>query len=325
MTSDNRLGRLQKVELRQAWVSESHHFTPWLAQCENLELLGDAIGIQLECEAQEKNVGPFRADILCKDTATEHWVLIENQLERTDHNDLGQLLTYAAGLEAVTIVWIAETFSNEHRAALDWLNQHTDEGINFFGLEVELWRIGDSPLAPKFNVVCKPNEWTRSIAESAKQLSAGPMTGSKVLQLQFWTQFREHLEAARSSIKPTKPLPQHWMNLAVGRAGFKLTALFSTAKDSITANVAIKDASKSFFHQLLDQRIEIEAEAGTPLEWEELPGKIESRIGWRRVGVNAEDQSGWATSHRWLQEHLEILQRVLGPRIRKLEGEDETE
>ena len=147
------LGRLQKVELREAWTTESGDFTPWLAKEENLSLLGETIGIELELESQEKDVGPFRADILCKDTATDNWVLIENQLERTDHTHLGQLLTYAAGLNAVTIVWIAERFTAEHRAALDWLNEKTDEKINFFGLEIELWQIGDSPIAPKFNII----------------------------------------------------------------------------------------------------------------------------------------------------------------------------
>ena len=136
-------------------------FYPWLAKEENLSLLGETIGIELELESQEKDVGPFRADILCKDTATDNWVLIENQLERTDHTHLGQLLTYAAGLNAVTIVWIAERFTAEHRAALDWLNEKTDEKINFFGLEIELWQIGDSPIAP--NLILSVNPMTGSV------------------------------------------------------------------------------------------------------------------------------------------------------------------
>jgi hypothetical protein len=323
--SDKQLGRLTKVKLREAWLSESTHFTPWLAQGENLELLGEAIGIQLQCEAQEKNVGPFRADILCKDTLTDHWVLIENQLERTDHNHLGQLLTYAAGLEAVTIVWIAEGFTDEHRAALDWLNQHTDEGINFFGLEVELWRIGDSPLAPKFNVVCKPNEWTRSIAESAKQIETGVITGTKLLQLEFWTQFRKHLEDSGSSLKATKPLPQHWMNLAVGRSGFKLMATFSTAKDSVGAFLVMQDATKTFYNQLLAQKAQIELEAGSALDWEKLPGKIESRIAWRLADISSSDQKAWPEWHNWLQKRLEILHKVFSQRVKKLEANPEPE
>lgn len=143
--------------------------TPWLAQAENLELLGETLGLELEFEAQERNVGAFRADILCKDTADDSWVLIENQLEKTNHSHLGQLITYAAGLDAVTIVWLARKYTEEHRAALDWLNGNTDRGINFFGLEIEVWRIGDSPPAPKFNVISKPNDWSRQAAIRAKE------------------------------------------------------------------------------------------------------------------------------------------------------------
>jgi len=174
------LGRLEKVELRNAWQSGSGDFTPWLAREENLKLLGEAINIDLELEAEEKNVGPFRADILCRDTASdEHWVLVENQLERTDHSHLGQLLTYAAGLKAATIVWIAERFTGEHRAALDSLNEITGERFAFFGLEVELWPIGESPMGQKFNVVSKPNDSTKTVQSPA---STGGREPSEIKQ-----------------------------------------------------------------------------------------------------------------------------------------------
>ena len=135
-------GRLEKVPLRDGWKSESGDFTPWLARPENLKLLSQTLELDLALEAQEQKVGPFRADILCRDIDGDSWVLIENQLERTDHSHLGQLLTYAAGLSAVSIVWIAEKFTDEHRAALDWLNEKTPGEINFFGLEVELGKLG---------------------------------------------------------------------------------------------------------------------------------------------------------------------------------------
>ncbi len=170
--SDDKLGRLEKVDLRTAWKDEGLHFTPWLAKEENLQFLAETLGMHLELVKQEKEVGPFRADILCKNLEDDSWVLIENQLERTDHTHLGQILTYAAGLEAVTAIWIAERFTEEHRAALDWLNEHTDEKISFLGLEVELWRIGDSPVAPKFNIVAKPNDWTREVPPAAPALIA---------------------------------------------------------------------------------------------------------------------------------------------------------
>src|SRR6267143_5357689 len=168
---DRQLGRLERIDLRDIWTSEAADFTPWLAQSENLEVLATTLGIeQLELEAQEKLIGPFRADILCKDIGSDQWVLIENQLERTDHLHLGQLLTYAAGLQAVTIVWIAAKFTEEHRATLDWLNKITDDSIRFFGLEVKLWRIGASPAAPSFDIVSKPNNWSQSVKQAARAI-----------------------------------------------------------------------------------------------------------------------------------------------------------
>ena len=177
------LGRLEKVELRDIWKTEDRDFTPWLAQEENMSVLCETLLMDLEVEAQEQNVGPFRADILCKDVNDGSWVLIENQLERTDHTHLGQLLTYAAGLDAVTIVWVAARFTDEHRAALDWLNDHTDEKIRFFGLEVELWKIGESIAAPKFNIISKPNEWTRSISRASARIVSEVVAEFKKMQI----------------------------------------------------------------------------------------------------------------------------------------------
>lgn len=167
-TAKPNLGRLERVDLRKEWKTEAQDFTPWLAQEVNLAVLSGALNMGLETVGQEESVGPFRADILCRNTLDDSWVLIENQLERTDHTHLGQLLTYAAGLKTVTIVWVAATFTDEHRAALDWLNEITDERFRFFGLEVELWRIGDSPAAPKFNIVAKPNEWVRAVSQTTR-------------------------------------------------------------------------------------------------------------------------------------------------------------
>src|SRR3954454_2225369 len=190
------LGRLEKVELRNIWLSEASDFTPWLARAENIVILSETLGIDLELEAQERAVGPFRADILCKDIGTDRWVLIENRLEKTDHTHLGQLLTYASGLEAVTIVWIAARFTEEHRSTLDWLNKITDDSFRFFGLEVELWRIGDSPAAPKFNIVSKPNDWSHSVAQAVKAIDEGELSETRVLQRNYWTGLNLALKAA---------------------------------------------------------------------------------------------------------------------------------
>lgn len=221
-----KLGKLQRVSVRDVWKTEAQDFTPWLA--DQLPLLGEAIGRTLELEAVEKWVGAFRADILCRDLDSHAWVLIENQFGRTDHTHLGQILTYAAGLDAVTIIWVAEQFRDEHRAALDWLNRTTIEGVNFFGLELELWRIEKSLPAPKFNVVCQPNDWTKAVVSKAEGLSQ-----TAELQLAFWQAFREYVLAHSTVLKPQKPLPTSWYEFSVGRRGFWIGARTNTKANSL--------------------------------------------------------------------------------------------
>jgi Domain of unknown function (DUF4268) len=322
------LGRLEQVDLRTIWPNEASGFTPWLAKEENLSLLGDTIGIELELEATEKDVGPFLADVLCKDTATGAWVLIENQLEKTDHLHLGQLLTYAAGLQAVTIVWIARRFTEEHRAALDWLNEITDERFNFFGLETEVWRIGESPPAPKFNVVCKPNDWTKTVAAGAAKAQSQALSDAKQLQLEFWHAFREYVVEHGSFVKPTKPLPQHWMNIALGRSGFKLAAVASLwdsvaesyDSNELRAEVVIETTdSKRHFAALEVQKSAIEAQLGEALTWYNPPDKRMCRIHLRR-SANIRDREKWPEQHDWLMKKLEALHRVFSQRVKQLEN-----
>ena len=216
-----RLGKLERVDVRKVWLGEASDFTPWLALPDNITLLGEAIGLELEVQAQETSVGRFRADILCKDTTTGHFVLIENQLERTDHIHLGQLMTYAAGLDAVTVIWVSPRFTDEHRAALDWLNRMTTEGLNLFGLEIEVWRIGDSPMAPKFNVVSQPNDWAKTVKEQAESATGG-LSPFQQLHLEFWTQFKAYMEERKSPVRIGKPSKDHWTAVALGRTGFTL-------------------------------------------------------------------------------------------------------
>lgn len=316
-----KLGTLQRIELRDIWVSEAQDFTPWLAQEENLSALASVLGFELELEAQEQNVGPFRADILCKNTDDGSWVLIENQLERTDHVHLGQLLTYAAGLQAVTIVWVAARFTDEHRAALDWLNEITDDSFQFFGLEVELWRIGDSPAAPKFNVVSKPNDWTRSVSKAAKKIENEALTDTKALQLEYWASFREYLQAQNSKIKPQKPLPQHWSTITIGRAGFHMGALLNSRENRISVELYMNDDNaKAYFGLLSEQREKIEQELGFSLDWMELPDRKSSRLVVHANDRDPADKSAWHEYHQWMMEKLDKIDGVFRSRIKELDA-----
>jgi len=240
-----KLGRLEKVDLREQWKKEDTDFTPWLAREDNMTLLSETIDIELEVQSQEENVGPFRADILCLDTANNHFVLIENQLEKTDHTHLGQLMTYAAGLDAVSIIWIAQKFTEEHRAALDWLNNITDDTFNFFGIEIELYRIGDSPPAPLFNLVSKPNDWTKSVRKTA---SSQQLTETKLLQQEYWQALKEYLLESESKIRMQKPSPQHWNNMAIGRSEFHVSATVNSREKTlgIWLNITGANAKEKF-------------------------------------------------------------------------------
>ena len=324
--STKTLGRLQKVELREAWTSESSDFTPWLAQEENLNLLGEAIGIELELEAQEKDVGPFRADILCKDTATDNWVLIENQLARTDHSHLGQLLTYAAGLNAVTIVWIAERFTAEHRATLDWLNERTDEKINLFGLEIELWRIGDSPIAPKFNIISQPNDWSRTVQQAAA--GSGEVSAHKQFQLKFWTSFKQHMEARGSFVRCQKPSPQHWMNHAIGRSGVHLDSIISlwdsetgVKGPEIRTELYMNGPNaKQEFAVLEKQKESIETALGFSLTWHNPENKAACRL-YTRQNTDFLNEALWPDQFEWLRQRLEKMHNVFAPIVKNLKLE----
>ncbi|MEX0749993.1 MAG: DUF4268 domain-containing protein [Dehalococcoidia bacterium] len=308
------LARLERVDLRTYWSSEPYEFTPWLARPENLAVLGETIGISLEANAEEKFVGPYRADILCQDTLTGHFVVIENQLERTDHIHLGQLLTYAAGLECVTMIWVAARFTDEHRAALDWLNRTSSGGINFFGLEIELWRIGGSAPAPRFNIASQPNGWQQRVSRAAatdKELSPTAQH-----QMEFWSAFREYMLERTSPIRIGQPMFPSEMAVALGRTNFTLVIL--TNNDSVRLKLVLGGPdSKPHFHLLQRDAAALEARLGQ-LEWLENPGRIESHVMQRlSIGPNQHDDI-----FRELAERVELWVAELKPRLRALNASD---
>ncbi len=312
-----KLGRLKQVPLREAWLSESQDFTPWLGSGENLSLLSEVLGMDLELESQEKRVGPFRADLLCQDLADGSWVLIENQLERTDHSHLGQLLTYAAGLSAVSIVWIAERFTDEHRAALDWLNEMTPDEIGFFGLEVELWKIGDSPVAPKFNVVSRPNAWTRQVI---KQREGN--TERHELCLAFWKSVFALSKEKGLPIKVLKLVRRKDTPFDVGWREFRLKAYFSTVKKASSVWVSCRGPRwVENFEFLKSRKEEIETAFGEPLRWSmsDRQGNVSSEID----GFIGGNRDTWSQHHEIMAERLVRLYRATAPLIKKTDNRNE--
>ena len=306
-----KLGKVQRVALREAWPNEAQSFTPWLASEEGMELLQDALDMDLEVEATEKFVGPFKADILAKrtDTTDDHWVLIENQLERTDHRHLGQLLTYAAGLDAATIVWVAESSAEEHRAALDWLNDITSEKFEFFGLEIELWQIAGSSPAPMFNIVAQPNEWTREVKQGADT----QVSDLKQQQQRFWQGLRAKLIEEKSKIRPQKAHPQHWADYAVGRSGVWFCATVNSAKKYVSLELSLRGPSaKPWYDELLAQKAKID-ELIPGLSWQRLDGKKQSKIVLYLEGSDPTNEALWLSQYDWLSTKLELFRQVFQP------------
>jgi Domain of unknown function (DUF4268) len=313
------LGKLESIPLREAWEHEASQFTPWLAQPENIELLSEALGIELEITAREQSVGSFSADILCKDAATGQTVLIENQLERTDHTHLGQIITYAAGLNANTVVWISASLREEHRAAIDWLNENTIETLQFFGVEVELWRIGDSPYAPKFNMVSKPNDWSKTVYTAAHNLAVAPLSETKLQQQRYWAALGEFIERNDYGIRPQKPLPQHWTNFSIGRSGMHLAATVNSVEERIGVELYLSSGqAKEQFKQLEQNKPQVEAAIGEKLEWQELPGRKAARIALYKQNVDPGNEGDWANQHEWLASKIGKFNEVFRPLVKSI-------
>lgn len=316
MNTKKILSKLERVPLREAWKHEASDFTPWLAETDNLNALADALGIsELVLVATEHWVGDFKLDILCTDG--DEQVIIENQLEKTNHAHLGQIIAYSAGVNAKKVIWVAESFRAEHAAALQFLNENTTDDLNFFAVEVELWKIGDSPLAPKFEVVVKPNEWVKAGREQARVAAA--TTPTKQLQQKFWLALVEHLAVKAPQIRPQKPRPQHWLNNSIGRSGFGLNLTANTRDERLGVELWIPGPqAKQHFANLSSQKEDIESKLGFELDWQELPDAKAVRIASWYPDAPIEDEQRWQEYIDWLTQRLVKMDLVLRPIVKML-------
>jgi hypothetical protein len=312
------LGNIEQVDIREIWEKEDTDFTPWLAKEPNIQKLGLALGIDLVVVAEEQEVGPFRADILCRDEATDDFVLIENQLEKTDHKHLGQLLTYATGLDAVTIVWIAKEFNDEHKETLDWLNKITDDKHNFFGVKIEVIQIEDKK-APMFNVLSKPNNWARSISAAASNLGKNnDLSERKLKCLDFNTHVCNVIkEKGVNKLKRRKPRAQIWHTYPIGSSKAHLAHVFKSSTNQLSVEVYFP-RDKNIIEQFTKNKDEIEKEFGEKLDWQPLPDKVASRIAIYRSAdlYNAEQ---WNEYSNWIIEKLLRFHEVFSKRLNNLE------
>lgn len=309
-----KLGTLSEIEdLRSVWRDEAKDFTPWLADDENIGILSDALGLDLAVEERESSVGSFSADILATDIQSGGTVVIENQLEETDHRHLGQIITYASGKGASVVVWIVKRAREEHRSAVEWLNEHTDDGLSFFLCELKLYRIGASDMAPMFDVVERPNGWAREQHRAAKSFSATQQERKK-----WWEAFNErgdgNPEFARA-FRKRKASTDHWMSLYLRSSLCHIQILQERQRSQLGVEIYISD-NKDFYRFLHGHKAEVDAAFGAPMEWMELPDKKASRVaGFRDLDYT--DAAAMPGAFDWAIEKSLSLRAVLKPLLRE--------
>lgn len=310
MTETRGLGRIERIEdLREAWPHEANDFTPWLA--DHISELGEALGLELEPPEQEAPVGSFSLDLLARESVTNRTVIIENQLEPTDHDHLGKLLTYAGGSDANVIVWVAKDFKDEHRQAIDWLNQRTDEDTGFFGVVIEIWKIDDSRPAPHFNVVASPNEWRKTAKASDKNR-------------RYQAFFQKLADALRERglTNARKALAVGWFSFSAGHGGrVHYGAVFghgNTARVEVYFRHSDQEWNKDLFDRLEEQKESIESELSESLDWQRLDNGTASRIATLQKGSIEDDEKTLDELKNWMVDKLLDFKRVFGRRLDEL-------
>ncbi len=267
------LGKMIPVDLREIWKHEAHDFTQWMAKPENIESLNNTIGLSLVDIQTEKDVGAYKCDIVCRDEFSNNIVIIENQLESTDHDHLGKIITYASGLDASVIIWIVKEAREEHTSAIEWLNNHTDDTVSFFLLEVKAWKIGSSDPAIQLNIIEAPNDFNKNMK---KTISVNSPTETEMKKQEFWTAFNEVMKE-RKEFNIRKAWTSNWYDFSIGKSSCHLSAELINPKNKIRLSFLIPD-DKELFDRLFENKEEIEKKVGTKLDWDRLEGKKASRI-----------------------------------------------
>lgn len=267
------IGKLKEIKLRELWKHEQYDFSSWLSQEQNIEELNKVLGLSLIDIETEKPVGSFRCDLFAKDEITGRVVLIENQLEPTNHDHLGKIITYGSALNAAVIVWIVEEARAEHRSAIEWLNNHLDGDVAFFLIEVHAYKIGDSDPAPMFKVIEQPNDFV----DSVKAVEKSGMNRTESQRVEFWNQFNEVLESRGCPFNKRKATTAHWYDVSVGSSQCHLSINLVNKENRIRICMYISD-SKEKYDYFYENKNNIEETLGYELEWRRIDNSKASEI-----------------------------------------------
>ncbi|OUS97342.1 DUF4268 domain-containing protein [Rhodococcus sp. NCIMB 12038] len=309
------LGRLRRIaDARSVWTSESGDFTPWLA--ENIDVLAEALGMSLAVVSTEVWVGDFRLDIHAKDD-NDRSVVIENQLERTDHGHLGQCLVYASGLGASTVVWVAPKFREEFRSALDWLNEHTTNEIGFFGVEVGIVQIGSGPPAPVFDIVSRPNDWQKTVKTAGNAAEARPVTPKNAARQRLFAEILTAANTRQPALSVPTPQRGNWISFAKGPFGYWCLSVISDGRLRVEAYIDTyeKERNKALFDEFAADAEGWKVKTGLELSFERLDDRIASRIAVYKP-VDLDDPADREAARRWGVDALIAMYDAMNVHLR---------
>lgn len=284
-----KLGKLEEVDIRELWKHEQYDFSEWLSKEENIELLNDEIGLTLTDIQKEVFVGTYRCDLVAKDETTGIKVIIENQLEATNHDHLGKIITYASGLDANVVIWIVKEAREEHRSAIEWLNNKIANELSFFLMEIRAYKIGDSLPAPKFVVVEKPNDFVKIVNTG---VDSGELSKAQAERLIFWNRFNEVLILRNKPFNVRKATTDHWYSVALGTSEAHIEVTLVNKTNSIGIEVYIRE-NKNLFDKLFTVSEEIENELGFSVDWQRLDNKKASRIIYYIEGLDFDNHENY--------------------------------
>lgn len=307
---------LEPQDVREYWAHEEREFTPWLAdqlRDENASDLEDILGLDLEVVELEKSVGKYNVDIFAEVVEDGRGVIIENQLGDSDHDHLGKALSYAAGVDADIIIWIAPVFNDEHRDAVQWLNENSQEGVDLFAIRLEVWRIADSPPAVRFNPLEKPSEWKKKA-----QRGKGELSERDQRREEFWTAFRDRIEETSTPLSARKPYPNHYYSNPIGVGGYHISYYVDEDADELGLELIIEDSAEAY-RELSAQTEEIESELGLDVYWGELretrTGNMRCEVGVKRKAT-IENRDEWDEYFEWMFDVGERFHEVFPQRLR---------
>jgi len=310
---NNNIGKIKKVPLRELWKREDSNFTKWLE--ENIDYLTDVIGFDISIESREENVGPFSVDLYGEDNEGNK-LIIENQLEKTDHKHLGQIITYLTNLEAKTAIWISSEPIEEHKKAIDWLNETTPDDISFYLIQLEAIKIGDEPMAaPLFTIIKRPSTKIKQIGAEKKEYAQ-----RHIIRKEFWSQFINEINKTNSMCNNVSPGTENWLPIAIGMGGVSINIVISKkyARSEIYINRGTKEENKRIFDQLFAQKENIESDFGNNLIWERMEDNVTSRIKNQLNEVDVSNKDDWEKMNIFLIDSAVRMDKAFRKHISKI-------